>query len=211
MNIFGIGAPQIILILLIAAVLVGPEKLPYYTRKVARFMRQIRQITSNVTSELSKSIGLDDEDSSISAVKKDIADIRKSLEQDITDLKDSFSKQSKSISQDIESSTKGALDALQQSANDISKTFNPIDALENTPDVQTETNADDFGNTEASFDAVMPEGSQTVASPEVTPNTAIEPPKDKPLSTPIVTPKDTFATPIAAEEHHIRRATSPKD
>ncbi|MCL1885236.1 MAG: twin-arginine translocase TatA/TatE family subunit [Dehalococcoidia bacterium] len=216
MNILGLGISwmQLAVILLVASILVGPEKLPSYARKAAKIIRRIRKITSSVTSELSKSIGLDDEDSGVSSVKQDISDIRKSLEKDISDLKNTFSEQSTAISQSVESTTKEAVDSLQQNARDISKTINdqagelktafgvksePVPAsTDNAFDTSSDGTTDDwFGDTSA------PENNAATvyeAEPKPVARTTIESPKDEPLSAPVTTPKDTIVTPSAEKE-----------
>jgi len=206
---FGISWMQMLLILLIAAVLVGPEKLPYYARKAAKVLRNIRKISSSITSELSKSIGLDEEDGGISGVKKDIDDIRKSLEKDVADLKSSFSEQSKAISQNIESSVKDTADTLRKSARDISDTISPQSGESAPQNAPASNSQDDDGASSASdFDAFS--GASELAMRQVYDNsrktsgpdksTAIESPKDSPLSAHIVTPKDAIAAPPSSKD-----------
>ena len=199
MNIFGLGIgwEQLLIILLVGSLLVGPEKLPSYARKTAKFLRRIRKITSSVTSELSKSIGLDDEDSGVSNVKKDISDIRKSLEKDIVDLKNTFTEQSKSISQSIEDSTKGTLDTLKQNAKDISDTFN------NQADVQTESiSANSDNTTDTGFNDTFEatDNTSTEFPSETIAHTTIESHTEKPLSAPIIHAKDPTVTTQEAKE-----------
>jgi len=203
-NIFGLGIgwPQLALILLVACVLVGPEKLPDYARKAAKFVRRIRKITSSVTNELSKSIGLDDEDSNVSVIKKDITDIRKSLEHDIAELKGSFNEQSKSVSQSIESSTKETMDTIKQNTKDISASFKSKSSeVEQTPDEQESVATDIDGIDNNGNDAFASESETTAESaPEPVAQTTIEPPKEEPLPTPIITPKDAITTPPVSKE-----------
>lgn len=61
-----LGLGEIIIILIIAFVVVGPEDLPKFARVLARGVRQIRGIYG----EVKMSIGLDEE---ISQVKKDVS------------------------------------------------------------------------------------------------------------------------------------------
>lgn len=52
MEIFGIGLPEIILILVVALVIFGPEKLPEIAGQAGRMIRQFRQMTAEATSEI---------------------------------------------------------------------------------------------------------------------------------------------------------------
>ena len=46
----GIDLPEIIIILVLALILFGPEKLPEYAAKLGRFVAHMRQASSEVTS-----------------------------------------------------------------------------------------------------------------------------------------------------------------
>src|SRR5689334_7792060 len=52
MEIFGIGLPEIMLILVVALVIFGPEKLPEIAGQAGRMIRQFRQMTAEATSEI---------------------------------------------------------------------------------------------------------------------------------------------------------------
>ncbi|TAK02494.1 MAG: twin-arginine translocase subunit TatB [Candidatus Manganitrophaceae bacterium] len=51
---FGIGFPELLLILVIALVILGPEKLPQIARAVGRGLYEIRRATEEVRAEIEK-------------------------------------------------------------------------------------------------------------------------------------------------------------
>ncbi|GIK74804.1 MAG: hypothetical protein BroJett021_37920 [Chloroflexota bacterium] len=53
---FGIGLMELFLIAVIALIVLGPERLPGAMRSVANFMRQIRELSSEFTSQFSEEI-----------------------------------------------------------------------------------------------------------------------------------------------------------
>jgi len=65
-----IGMGELIVLLLIAFVVVGPADLPKVARAVARAIKYIRRMTANMMS----SIGLDEELADIKEVKKTVDD-----------------------------------------------------------------------------------------------------------------------------------------
>ena len=52
----GIDFPEILIILVLALILFGPEKLPEYAAKLGRFVAHIRQASSEVTKPLQQAI-----------------------------------------------------------------------------------------------------------------------------------------------------------
>lgn len=54
---FDINAPEFVVLVVIAIVLFGPEKLPEFARKAARVLRYLRGIASNAQDQLSKELG----------------------------------------------------------------------------------------------------------------------------------------------------------
>jgi sec-independent protein translocase protein TatB len=119
-----IGWGELLIILIVALLVVGPEKLPYYARKTARFVRNIQKVTTNLTGQISKAINLDDEENvKTSDFKKDLIAVKKSLEKDVAELKSSLDGQAKAISETMESGTKDAVASLKKSAREISETM----------------------------------------------------------------------------------------
>jgi len=64
---FGIGLPELIIIMVIALIVIGPSKLPDLARALGRGMAEFRKATQ----EIKDSLDLDDD---IQEIKKDIVD-----------------------------------------------------------------------------------------------------------------------------------------
>jgi len=54
-----INAPEFVLLLVIAIILFGPERLPDLARKAARLLRYLRAVAGNAQQQLSKELGPD--------------------------------------------------------------------------------------------------------------------------------------------------------
>jgi len=67
---FGIGMPEMILILAIALIVIGPKKLPDLAKSLGRAMREFKKATS----EFKESIQLEGELSEVKETFKDISD-----------------------------------------------------------------------------------------------------------------------------------------
>lgn len=66
---FGIGMPEMILILAVALIVIGPKKLPDLAKSLGRAMNEFKRATN----EIKDSFDIDDE---ISGVKKSLSDIK---------------------------------------------------------------------------------------------------------------------------------------
>ena len=56
MNFMGVGPAEILVILVVALVVVGPERLPRLAADIARTIRELRKYTSSITSEFTEVI-----------------------------------------------------------------------------------------------------------------------------------------------------------
>ena len=92
---FDVGAPELLVLVVIAVILFGPEKLPEFARKAARVIKYVRTMAGNAQQQLSNELGpefsdldvrdlnpkafiqkhlMDDVDPIVADVKKEIAD-----------------------------------------------------------------------------------------------------------------------------------------
>gem|GEM_PF-694725 len=59
-SMFNVGGSEIIVILLLALLLLGPEKLPETARKVGRFLAEVRRVTSGFEEEVRSAMDIGD-------------------------------------------------------------------------------------------------------------------------------------------------------
>jgi len=77
MNFFGIGIPELLLILVIALIVFGPERLPEIGRSIGKAVRDFRQMSAGFTSEwqeLSKEL-----EEAASEVQRGVKDVEAEL------------------------------------------------------------------------------------------------------------------------------------
>ena len=106
-----INAPEFVLLLVIAIILFGPERLPDLARKAARLLRYLKTVAGSAQQQLSKELGpefenvdfrdlnpkafvqkhlLDDMEPIISDVKAQVADVGKTLKNSSTDVSEAM-------------------------------------------------------------------------------------------------------------------------
>lgn len=60
MNFFGVGTGELLLILAIALLVLGPERLPEFVREATKAIRRLRAITDEITREINRELELDE-------------------------------------------------------------------------------------------------------------------------------------------------------
>lgn len=54
---FGVGLPELLVILVVAVLVFGPDRLPEFARQAGRFLRQVRQLTQAARDDLRSELG----------------------------------------------------------------------------------------------------------------------------------------------------------
>ncbi|HRA31650.1 MAG TPA: TatA/E family twin arginine-targeting protein translocase [Thermomicrobiales bacterium] len=75
MNVFGMGTPEILVIMIVALIIFGPGKLPEIGAQVGKAVRDFRRITKEMTDEFEGSIN--DVQSSVTDVKETVSNVQK--------------------------------------------------------------------------------------------------------------------------------------
>ncbi|MBK8616427.1 MAG: twin-arginine translocase TatA/TatE family subunit [Anaerolineales bacterium] len=69
MDIFGIGGNELIVIILLAAIILGPERLARSAREIGKFIKNVKSYFTSLSSELKAELDILDE---MEKVKKDL-------------------------------------------------------------------------------------------------------------------------------------------
>lgn len=75
MNFFGMGTPEILVIMVVALIIFGPGKLPEIGAQVGKAVRDFRRMTKEMTAEFEDSIS--DVQTSVGEVKQTMANVQK--------------------------------------------------------------------------------------------------------------------------------------
>jgi sec-independent protein translocase protein TatB len=101
MNFFGIGLPEIILIMVLALIVVGPQRLPELAAQLARLVRQARRYAGRVTSQLKYELG-------------DLTEEYETLRQEVQQLRDELRQQAKPLQAELDAA-KADIEAAKKS------------------------------------------------------------------------------------------------
>jgi sec-independent protein translocase protein TatB len=107
MNFFGVGLPEIILILVLALIVVGPERLPEFAAQLARLVRQVRGYATRVTSQLRYELG-------------DLTQDYETIRQEVQQLRDELRQQTKPFQKELDAAAadlKAAKESVEKAAS----------------------------------------------------------------------------------------------
>ena len=140
MNFLGMGWPEIVLIIIVALIIVGPDKLPEYTKNFGKYYRKFRNMTNGVTKDFKQAINLGDDDEPLS-LTDELDSIKASLEDDANELKKSFTLDIDELNEDLDETKKDLDDTLEKATEDVNDALEDIDDIDDIDDV-------DAGNSE---------------------------------------------------------------
>jgi sec-independent protein translocase protein TatA len=101
MNFFGMGVQEIGVIMIVALIIFGPGKLPEVMGQVGKAVRDFRKLTSDMSSEFEKSTGIKD-------IKKTLQDEITGVKNEVTGVGTSVQKEIQSVSNTVSSTAKAA-------------------------------------------------------------------------------------------------------
>ncbi len=78
---FGIGAPELILILVIAGMVMGPERIGRTARWLGRTSSQLQNISRSFIRQLNTELDLDGESNEIKGAWNDMQDMRRQIDE----------------------------------------------------------------------------------------------------------------------------------
>mgnify|MGYP001814495801 CR=1 FL=1 len=140
---FGIGLPEMILILALALIVVGPDKLPELARSVAKGVLELKKTVSTLKEDLA-------EDNPFDAVKPELEEAAESIKKQLGEATpDGFT----GIVKDLEEGLQEVIDTdgsvIPVSTDDIIKTVAESSPAELKPDDATSLTSDEKREAEA--------------------------------------------------------------
>ena len=120
-RVFGINGSEFLVIILVAVIVVGPQRLPEYTRKLTQLVRQLRVFLDNARSQIAEEVGPEMADLDLSSLDPRQYDPRKivrdALGEDIDAIREDLTHPFRSVG----SAAKEMSDDAAQAVNDVVK------------------------------------------------------------------------------------------
>ena len=171
-GVFGINGNEFLVIILVAVIVVGPQRLPEYTRKLTQLVRQLRVFLDNARSQIAEEVGPEMADLDLSSLDPRQYDPRKivrdALGEDIDAIREDLTHPFRSVG----SAAKEMSDDAAQAVNDVvkkdraSSLSKQIEAKRDERLAEKDTEKAE--NTESTEGAENAEGPQSAEQPPAT-------------------------------------------
>lgn len=110
MNFLGVGIPEVILALIVAVIVLGPERVPEVAVQLARAIRWLRGYANQSTAELRSEFG---------ELMKEYEEVR----QELRELRGSVDRNVDTLNEDIEETREELRGATKQATKEMDKTI----------------------------------------------------------------------------------------
>jgi Tat protein translocase TatB subunit len=124
MDFLGIGLPELIIILIVAVIVVGPKRLPEVAVQIARAIRQMRGYATDVTAQMRSE--LDELTREYEQVRKELREFRQAAAKDLD-----------SVSHEVDRTVRDVPAVIESSAEPEPKRRSPPPGKGTTPGKET--------------------------------------------------------------------------
>ena len=183
-GVFGINGNEFLVIILVAVIVVGPQRLPEYTRKLTQMVRQLRVFLDNARSQIAEEVGPEMADLDLSSLDPRQYDPRKivrdALGEDIDAIREDLAHPFRSVG----SAAKEMSDDAAQAVNDVVKKdratslSKQIEAKRDERLAEKDAEkAESSGSTEGSENSESTEGVENAEGPQSAEQAVAAPPR----------------------------------
>ena len=183
-GVFGINGNEFLVIILVAVIVVGPQRLPEYTRKLTQMVRQLRVFLDNARSQIAEEVGPEMADLDLSSLDPRQYDPRKivrdALGEDIDAIREDLAHPFRSVG----SAAKEMSDDAAQAVNDVVKKDRATSLSKQIEAKRDERLAEkdaerakNSGSPEGSENSESTEGAENTESPQSAEQAAAAPPR----------------------------------
>lgn len=112
-----LGFLEILVILVVALLVVGPEKLPEYARKFGKMVRDLRKMTQNFTGEVTRSLDMEDD---FDDLKNTAQGLKGELDEESMKIKNALDMEADEIAKTIDNEVSGVKKTIDDGTADLS-------------------------------------------------------------------------------------------
>ena len=176
-GVFGINGSEFLVIILVAVIVVGPQRLPEYTRKLTQMVRQLRVFLDNARSQIAEEVGPEMADLDLSSLDPRQYDPRKivrdALGEDIDAIREDLAHPFRTVG----SAAKEMSDDAAQAVNDVVKKDRATSLSKQIEAKRDERLAEKAENGESTKSSESTDGAENAENPQGAEQSAVTAPR----------------------------------
>ncbi len=176
-GVFGINGSEFLVIILVAVIVVGPQRLPEYTRKLTQMVRQLRVFLDNARSQIAEEVGPEMADLDLSSLDPRQYDPRKivrdALGEDIDAIREDLAHPFRTVG----SAAKEISDDAAQAVNDVVKKDRATSLSKQIEAKRDERLAEKAENGESTKSSESTDGAENAENPQGAEQSAVTAPR----------------------------------
>jgi len=176
-GVFGINGSEFLVIILVAVIVVGPQRLPEYTRKLTQMVRQLRVFLDNARSQIAEEVGPEMADLDLSSLDPRQYDPRKivrdALGEDIDAIREDLAHPFRTVGP----AAKEMADDAAQAVNDVVKKDRATSLSKQIEAKRDERLAEKAENGESTKSSESTEGAENAENPQGAEQSAVTAPR----------------------------------
>ena len=209
-GVFGISGSEFLVIVLVAVVVVGPQRLPEYTRKLTQMVRQLRVFLDNARSQIAEEVGPEMADLDLSSLDPRQYDPRKivrdALGEDIDAIREDLAHPFRSVG----SAAKEMSDDAAQAVNDVVKKDRATSLSKQIEAKRDERLAEKAENGESTKSSESTDGAENAENPQGAEQSAVTAPRGV-LQQADDVEDESVESPDGSEETELEQSAEAKD
>ena len=142
MDFMGIGPLEVLLVLIVGFLLLGPDKLPGMAAKAGRLYRNLKRATFDLTKTITEDVS-----SEKKTLGEDLSNIRRTIVEDLSSEKKTISEDlssiSKAITEDLSSENKAENDVMTTSEAEPDQKLSVENSQKSTPPPESDEKLDE--------------------------------------------------------------------
>lgn len=209
-GVFGINGSEFLVIILVAVIVVGPQRLPEYTRKLTQMVRQLRVFLDNARSQIAEEVGPEMADLDLSSLDPRQYDPRKivrdALGEDIDAIREDLAHPFRTVG----SAAKEMSDDAAQAVNDVVKKDRATSLSKQIEAKRDERLAEKAENGESTKSSESTDGAENAENPQGAEQSAVTAPRGV-LQQADDVEDESVESPDGSEETELEQSAEAKD
>lgn len=142
MNFLDIGIFEIMIVLIVALLVIGPQRLPEVARKMGKIYRNLKKMTGDFTKQIKEAADLDDDIEELKGTFKslnaDVKEFSKAVNTEVDEIKESLDAETEALTKPLKKEAAESKKTVDTKADEIKETVDTkAEEIKKSPGIKT--------------------------------------------------------------------------